>query len=327
MNRRMFLASGAVAGLALVVRGWSRRNRPMVERACYAMGTTITIQAHNDDPRKVHHAITRAFEEFHAIDRLMSVFNPRSEVSRLNAAAGRNMIPVDDRVLEVLEHAWNLHKESGGYFNVLVEPLMRRWGFREEGRTVRHPPSDRELESILQAVRIGNLMVDRKGGRAGLRSRQSRVDLGGIAVGYSVDRAVRVLREEGIENAFINHSGDAFALGSAPEADGWPVMIPDPLHPDEPLAQFFLKDEALSTSGNSRTFVELDGRPYGHVFDPFIGKPAGRFLSLTIAAPTSLEADAWSTGFFSAGRTEERFKFLAVSGTEDRRGGILSHGI
>lgn len=329
MNRRSFLRHGMIAAGAILLprKAGVGAERIPVERTCYAMGTTITIQAWGLDHQDLHRAITRAVESFYTMDRLMSVFDPRSDVSLLNAAAGKDEVKLHDDVLDVLSYAQNLTLNSGGYFNVLVEPLMRRWGFRNTGPAVKRPPSDKELYTLLEALHPKNLLVDRKNSRAALVSPLSSVDLGGIAVGFSVDRAMDLLRQEGVENAFINHSGDAAARGNSPDEEGWKVRIPDPVEPDRIMAEFVVRNESVSTSGNYRSFVPLDDRRFGHILDPLVGRPAEKLLSLTVVAPRSLDADALSTARFASGFLGGLQRFHAVSMGEDSRPVVSSHGI
>lgn len=329
MNRRSFLRHGLVVAAATFLPRQPdvRAALGPVRRMCYAMGTTITMQAWGLDDHDLHRAMTRASESFCRIDRLMSVFDSRSDVSLLNAAAGKREVRLHEEVLDVLEYAQGYALKSAGYFNILVEPLMRRWGFRNDGPSSKRPPSDKELYALLEAMHPRNLIVDRKNSKAALMSPLSKVDLGGIAVGFSVDRAMDLLKRAGIENAFINHSGDAAAMGKPPDDDEWKVRIPDPLTPDRVMAEFPLRNESVSTSGNYRSFVRLGDRRFGHILDPFVGRPAEKLLSLTIIAPSSLEADVLSTARFASGALDVLDRFWAVSIEDDGRTVVASRGI
>ncbi|MCK5573025.1 MAG: FAD:protein FMN transferase, partial [Bacteroidetes bacterium] len=115
-----------------------------------------------------------------------------------------------------------------------------------------------------------------------------------------------IIRESGIQSAFINHSGDAYAIGTPPDSDGWEVVIPHPLQPAEPLVRRRLSDRAISTSGNYEKFVLLDGVRWGHIVDPYSGWPGEKFLGMTVIAPAAITADAISTGLFCMNEREMR---------------------
>jgi thiamine biosynthesis lipoprotein len=262
------------------------------------MGTVVTISAYGESRARVHQAITKAFEEIHRIDTLMSVYKPESQLSLINRAAGRTPVDVDTAILDTISSAKHFHDETGGAFDITVEPLMELWGFRDEPPQLNHYPSDSEISKRLNAVGFQNIIVNEAEGRIGLSNPHSKIDLGGIAVGYSVDRAVAILKEEGIRAAFINHSGDAFALGAPDDAQGWSIAIPNPEHPSEMIAQFVIRDRAVSTSGNYEKYVTIDAKRLGHILDPQTGRPSDAMKSATLFAPTSTAADALSTGLF-----------------------------
>jgi thiamine biosynthesis lipoprotein len=118
-------------------------------------------------------------------------------------------------------------------------------------------------------------------------------DPGGIGKGYAADRAAAVLRQAGIGSALVSAGGSTlYALGHPPGQDGWKVAVRDPLAPATSLRVATLRDEAISTSGISDRFVEVDGRRYGHIFDPRSGAPASGVCQVSVVAPTAADSDA-----------------------------------
>lgn len=308
-DRRTFLGATtrSIAGFVLLsaippwIRGSVAHTTAYRERSFVTMGSVMTMSVYGPGRREVDEAVNRVVEEFARVERLLSVFDRTSFVSKLNLAAGRNPLPADPDVVELFHSAQAFSESTGGAFDVTVEPLMRRWGFRSETRELKRVPSDRELSDLLGAVGYGNIFLDRKNGLVGLRHPRAAVDLGGIAVGWTIDRAVGILHRYGIVAAFINHAGDAYALGVPEESEGWSVGIPHPDRPGEIIHRMTLRDRAVATSGNYRKFVESDGRRFGHILDPRSGRPGASFLSVTVAAKTALEADAYSTGLYCLG--------------------------
>jgi len=288
-----------------------------VTRSLFTMGTKVNITAYGESMRHCNHAINLAFGEFNAIDHLMSVFKQDSQLSQLNANAGREAVAVDSRIIEVLETTEQFSQTTDGAFDVTIEPLMQLWGFRNEQQT---KPNDRQIAEALEAVGYRNIVINKKENTVGLLNRKSRIDLGGIAVGYSVDRAVHILRSEGIEQALINHSGDIYALGTPPDADAWEIGIVDPQNTDSIITKVALRDQALSTSGSYNNYILYDGIRFGHLLDPKRGIPVDPVLSLTVIADLCITADALSTGCFIAGieqarhfiHDERNLKLLAV---------------
>jgi thiamine biosynthesis lipoprotein len=247
-----------------------------------------------------------AFREIRRLERLFSIFRADSEISRVNRAAGDTAVRVDAEVVQLLERAREYSTATGGKVDVTIDPLMRLWGFREEGHGRRCIPTDPEIDRAIDCVGFKNLILDTNANTVGLAKRGAALDLGGIAVGYAVDRAASIIRECGIQSAFINHSGDAYAIGTPPDSDGWEVVIPHPLQPSEPFVRRRLSDRAISTSGNYEKFVLLDGVRWGHIVDPLSGWPADKLLGMTVIAPDANTADAFSTGLFCMNQRETR---------------------
>lgn len=317
-SRRNFLkqtACFAFNGLILNnVPLLSAQTRPaLVERAFYTMGTIVKISAYGESVRNIHRAITKAQQEFQRLDSAMSVFISDSHVSLINKAAGKNEVPVDQSVIDILRSAKIFCEKTGGAFNICIEPMMRLWGFRNESKTITRLPSDRELYRTVETISINHLVINDGENTAGLSHEGSAIDLGGIAVGYAVDRAAMILKSEGIENFLINHSGDIMATGTPPDQNGWTISIPDPQNPSEIIKSFSIRNQAVSTSGNYESYVAFDDKRFGHILDPQTGYPSDRLLSFTAICSTAMEADAYSTGYFCNGNIPAEMAYIAVT--------------
>ncbi len=318
LSRRQFLAiAGGAATASLISPFFALANhgprRCEIRRAAFTMGSIVTVTAYCRDEALCDHAIDAAFHELKTIDKLMSVFDPGSEVSRANHAAGNEGMHVDPRVIEIIEFARTYSSITGGAFDITVEPLMELYGFRDE-ESEHGFPTDAEIARTLDAVGMQNVSIDPKTSQLGLTRPGTEIDLGGIAVGFALDRAADILRSNGVESALINHSGDIYAIGSPPDRDAWEVGITDPLDTGKIAATVDICDQALSTSGNYRNHVEVGGRTIGHILDPASGRSAGSILSATVVARAAVEADALSTGLFILGVEKGR----AVVATLDR---------
>ena len=260
------------------------------------MGSIATVCAYGESTAHVDDAISKVIVEFGRLDALLSVYNSASEISRLNSSAGQGPVRASQEVCDILELSKGFNVQTSGLFDITVEPLMRLWGFRGTPRQAL--PTDGEITNALGAVGMSHLSVDSENQKVLLDRHGSSVDLGGIAVGYTVDRAAGILRSAGIESAFINHAGDAYALGSPDEHDGWTVAVPHPLEPGNIVHTEELVDRAISTSADNERFVTIDDLQYGHVMDAHFGRPGTRVASLTVVAPLATQADAYSTAAY-----------------------------
>lgn len=300
MDRRRFLASvGAGAtGLVAVPRllGARAPERPSVyvERWSWAMGQPVSLKLFASSEAEGYEAAQAAFAELRRIEAKLSRFDPTSDLTALNERAGGRPILVDPELARVLRFAEGVREATGGAFDPAIEPVMRAWGFHAERRTA---PSAPELAEARAAVRAAKLRWD--GGRVALDGSGAALDLGGIGVGYGLDRAGAVLRARGIGAALLDVSGDLLAIGAPPGERGWEVGIADPsARAGAPARTVHLHDHALATSANTESVVRWNGKAFGHVMDPHTAAPAARVRQVTVVAPSGVLADAWSTASF-----------------------------
>ncbi|MDI6802779.1 MAG: FAD:protein FMN transferase [Bacteroidota bacterium] len=322
-NRRDFLKLSGIliAGkLILPSKIFSAIKQPSkVLRSTFTMGSIVTVEAHCDDKVLCNLAINEAFNEMKTIDKLMSVFDDSSQVSLINNFANSEAVKVDSRIIELIKYAQDISQRTDGNFDITVEPLMQLYGFRSDDE-INEIPSDKKLNEVLSAVGMENIVINENESSVFLNNSKTKIDFGGVAVGYAMDRAVSILKSYGIESAFINHSGDIFAIGSPPEEAAWKIGVIDPTKQNDIVTTINLKDEALATSGNYSNFVKIDSRRVGHILNPKKGMLDENFLNFSITAPKTIEADALTTGLFvfdiekanSFFKLNENLKYIAV---------------
>ncbi len=262
------------------------------------MGTLVSIQAYGDDLRRIHNAINKAFSELRRLDALLSVFQPSSEISVINAYAGVKTVTVSTETMDVMQHAVRYSDSTNAVFDCTVGSLMQLWGFRDSTTTPSHPPSDKEIKRVLDSVGYKNISIDPVARSVGLLKRNCAVDLGGIAVGYSVDRMAAILQNEGMTSALINHSGDIAAIGTPPDSDGWIIGIPSIRNNNEIIHTLEIKDQAISTSGSTEKFRIFNGLQYSHIVDTMSGVPSEFRQSVSVITQSSMTADVYSTALF-----------------------------
>jgi thiamine biosynthesis lipoprotein len=321
MRRREFLGTlGAGVGVALMPRSlWSpsvggyrpfaalgagrtavQPYRHFVERWSWAMGQPVHLQLFASSADQGYAAAAVALAELRRVEQRLTLFDDSSDLCELNRQSGRSGVRVGWDLRTVLAGSLRLGRLTAGAFNPAVEPLMRAWGFRELRAAA---PTAAELAEARDSVRAARIIVHSD--RVSLPSSDTRLDLGGIGVGYGLDRAMTALREAGIRSAFIDVSGDCIALGAPPGETGWLVEIAGPHPGSPPVGSTRLRDAALATSANTMSVVQYGRAIRGHVMNPETGWPADALIQVTVVARTGLEADALSTAMLVSGRPAE----------------------
>ncbi len=315
-SRRRFLVglgllAGAAAGTPLLQRLGSR-SRSRVDVTRTMLGTSVRILVQDEDDRLAQQAIDRAFAAIDRVDHQLSIHRADSQIARVNAAAGERAVAVDPEVLDVVERASAVSRRSGGAYDVTVLPLMRLFGFYQSLRT--SFPSDREIAAALDLMGVRQLVVDRAAGTLALSTRGAALDLGSAGKGWAVDRAVDVLRREGVTSALVDVGRNVYGLG-VPEtgAEGWSVGVVHPVT-GSPDRVFVLRDAAVATSGNQEQSHLLGGARVGHLFDCRVGRPADAHLSASVMARDATDSDIASTTAFlvGPGRLSELPEHLGV---------------
>jgi FAD:protein FMN transferase len=272
-----------------------------------AMGTTVQLTFWTDDDEGAARASSAVFAELRRIDQLMTTWLPESDVSRINAAAGGKPVKVDAETIEVIEKSLEVAKATGGAFDITVGAFRGLWKFDQDMDGTL--PSPQEIAARLPLVNYKYVIVDRKKRTVRLRKKGMAITLGGVAKGYAVDRAMKLLHEAGFVDFIIQAGGDMYVSGKK-GADEWIVGIRDPRGArDAVFAVAKVEDRTFSTSGDyERGFVK-DGVRYHHILDPDTGQPARRCRSVTVMARDAFIADAWDTAFFVLG-TEKAMKLV-----------------
>lgn len=300
------------AALTLLLCGCAEPAAPGGDAAALqwpVMGTYATLLVRDGD-RDVALRLARAAVA--EVNDQLSVFDPLSDVARINAAAGtEERVRLQPGARAVLEEALAVHRASHGAFNPLIGPLMEAWGFARGGRAAGAParPDAEQIARALDRMDPANLEVDETGA-VRLRDSGMRLDFGAIAKGYAVDVAFSRLQGAGYSNVLVNLGGNMRAVGTpGPTRDAWRVAVRDPRGglTGTPLGLLSLTDgQAVATSGGYEQGFEIDGRRYSHLMDPRTGQPVSGRLQVTVLAPTAMTADALSTACFVLGEEASR---------------------
>lgn len=270
----------------------------VIERTHECMGTLVVIKAWGEDDAATVRIFAEAFAEFDRIDALMTTWRDDSEVSQVNAGAGGKPVVVSPELFEIMVHAVEYSKLTGGAFDVTVGAFGGVWKFDEDKDGTL--PDAQLVAERKKLVDYRGITLDKKRRAIGLRKGQ-RITLGGLAKGYAVDRAVAILRERGLVDFVVQAGGDMFVSGRRGDR-GWRVGIRDPR---AGRTDFFavaeVQDATFSTSGDYERFVIKDGKRYHHILDPRTGFPASEIRSVTILAKDALTAEGLTKGVFILG--------------------------
>ncbi len=305
-----FSLSFVLAGAVLVGSACQQPDAParetpspaahLIERSHETMGTRLQVSAWADSDESVASAFDAVFREFDRIDALMSVWQPGSDVVRLNDAAGVHPVRVSAGTLEVIAAARQVSDWTNGKFDVTFAALSGLWRFDHQDKS-NQVPDRAAVAERLPLIDYQDLVVDTRAGTAFLKRKGMRANLGGVGKGYAVDRAADILRSRGLRDFMVQIGGDLY-VGGLRDGRPWRLGVRDPRGPEDRMfATLDLSDGTFSTSGDYERFFIKDGLRYHHIIDPDTGGPARLCRSVTIVASRAMLADAIDTGVFLLG--------------------------
>jgi thiamine biosynthesis lipoprotein len=259
------------------------------------MGTRIVVELWSEEPASGERAIDAVMAEMRHIDESMSTYKPTSELSRVNATAARAPVPISRELFDLLTTALEYSRITEGAFDITYASVGFMYDFRARKR-----PSDEQIAGALPAVNYRHVILDRQARSVRFTQAGVRIDLGGIAKGYAVDRGIAILKQRGIAHALVQAGGDSRIIGDR-FGKPWIVGIRHPDHKEQIIARLPLVDTALSTSGDYERYFDENGTRYHHIIDPHTGHSASKVRSATILADTATRSDGLSKTAFVLG--------------------------
>ncbi|MBA3964494.1 MAG: FAD:protein FMN transferase [Nitrospirales bacterium] len=286
----MFLLSLFVAGC--------QGTPHLVKRSQLLMGTVVFVTAVGKDESTTQQAAKAGLDEIRRLEELLSTWIPTSELSQVNAAAGREPIQVSQETFAVLTRSLEMAKLTQGGFNVAVGPAVKAWDASGEGQV----PSQEDLEALRPQMELSNMQLDEKTGSVWLMHPGMSIDVGGIGKGYAADLAARVMQASGATAGVVALSGDIKTFGRMPDHERFVFGIQHPRKEQgEVLGRIELEDEAVSTAGDYQRYFMKDGVRYHHILNPATLLPARECQSVTVIAKDGVLADGLDTGIFVMG--------------------------
>lgn len=293
------------------------------------MGSTYSVKYVRSEGVAPHGEIKAATEQILAeIDQQMSTYRADSLIEQFNRAAPGTCQAMPEGVLTLIAAGNRLHDESGGAFDLTLEPLLDLWGFGPKGQG-EAVPSQQKLDEVRQRVGQRHLRIE---GNLLCKDVDVEVDFNSIAAGYAVDRITARLAELGVSSYLVEATGELKAAGRKPDGAHWRIGLEAP-RDDQRVAQRILSLDGygISTSGDYRNYFEENGQRYSHTLDPLTGKPVSHKLAaVTVADPSTLRADGLSTLLMvlgpQAGKAFAERNAIAAFFVIREGDGFVSHG-
>lgn len=277
------------------------------------MGTTVTIEVLDTNETHAVESVDRAFNEIYHVDELMSSYKSDSQLSILNRQG--HLDDADPDFIYVLKRSKYYSGISDGAFDITIKPILDLWSSKYSPGGTYMPPTTDEINKTLQLVDYSGITIEEGiKGSISLRSNMS-VILGGIAKGYSVDRAIESLKFDDITNGFVNAGGDGRFIGLNDKSTPWNIGLQNPDKSEEAVTRMAISNMAVATSGNYERYFS-DAAKVSHISDPRTGYSAQELISVTVIANTAMDADALATAVFVLGEDEGIEMIEGLDGVE-----------
>lgn len=267
---------------------WYADSRPM-------LGTEVSVRLWHEDPDRGRALVEQVFKETKRIDQLMSTYIEDSEISAINRDAATQPVVAGDELFRIIQRSLDISRLTHGAFDITYESVGQHYDFRARQR-----PDEATVTENLGLIDYQLVNLNQAQNTIEFGAQGMRINLGGIAKGYVVERGVDLLRVAGVQHAVVTAGGDSRLLGDR-RGQPWMVGIRDPRVDGEVAMSIPLQNEAISTSGDYERYFDEDGVRYHHIISPSTGNPASGVHSATVIGPDAVITDALSTSVFVMG--------------------------
>lgn len=282
----------------------------------YVMSTYVTQQVYGRDGEE---AVKNVNNLLKSLDRKLSLFQPGSDIDKINQNAGLSPVKVDSYTFDLISTAKRYGEASQGLFDITVAPLTLLWGIDTDQARV---PSQAEIDAVLPLVEDEKLILDESEQTVFLQETGMKIDLGGIAKGYMAAAIREEYQKLEVTAALVSIGGNICAYGKKPDGEEFTLGIRDPASKSSAAIMGKLKitDRVLATSGAYERYLEENGTIYHHILNPETGYPAeSDLLSVTVISEDGGLADFLSTALYMAGsasiekyRNDSRFSVIII---------------
>lgn len=296
-----------------------------VSQDVFAMDTYMTVTAFGSHAEE---AVAQAVAEINRLDALLSTGSADSEVSKINQGLEKNL---SEDTTYLLSRSLELYDSTDHVFNIAVYPLMEAWGFTSGNYRV---PDQSTLDDLLTYTDVSKINFNQKDASVDFDMEGMKIDLGGIAKGYTSTKIMDIYKNCGVTSGLVNLGGNVQVLGTKTDGSAWRIGIQDPQNSESYLGALSVADKAVITSGGYERYFEQDGKTYHHIIDPTTGYPAKNgLISVTIVSADGTLADGLSASLFIMGKDKAIAYWQAHSDEfdmilmDDVRGIYVSEGI
>jgi FAD:protein FMN transferase len=262
-------------------------------RTTMGLGTFLTITVVGDNLENNNARLDTAFGRVAELEAILSAQDKGSALSKLNAASRIEQAPPE--LVRAVQLGKEWQAKTMGVFDISASPLIGLWrSCAKDGRL----PTKAELAAALALMGVDKISVDAESGAIAYPFPGMRLHLGGLGKGFCADEVAALLKEQGVASALVAMSGDIRALGAKADSSHWIVGVQDPRYPADSgklVAKVHLMNMSVSTSGNYRRFVEINGKRYSHIVDPRTGRTADAVPSVTVIGPDTVTTDILGT--------------------------------
>ena len=296
MKKSYFRLSGVLLFLLCIAMLTACQNsdeNKKVSKDIFAMDTYMTVTAYG---KNAENGVNKAVDEINRLETVLSAEKQESDRYKLNET-GSGTLSTDTK--NIVSKALEINKTTNGAFDISIYPLMVKWGFTTQKYNV---PSKNEISKLLKDVDSSKIIFDEKSGNIKLKENM-KIDLGGIAKGYTSNRVMQIFKECGVKSGLVSLGGNVQALGTKTDGTAWQIAIENPDKSSDYIGVVSVKDKAVITSGGYERYFEKNGKTYHHILDPETGYPAESGVkSVTIVSDDGTLADALSTSLFVMGK-------------------------
>lgn len=279
----------AICGFSMPLHAeWLGEARPM-------MGTEVSVHLWAEDKAEGERLLGAVFAEVERINALMSTYLDDSRISEVNREAATRPVIAGDELFRLVQRSLDISVLTRGAFDITYDSVGQHYDYRKRQR----PDAD-TVKKERALINYAFVRLDPQAGTIAFQTAGVRINLGGIAKGYVVERGIDILRMAGVRHAIVTAGGDSRLLGDR-RGQPWMVGIRDPREDGQVAISLPLVDEAISTSGDYERYFEEDGVRYHHILTPSTGRPAGGVHSATVIGPDAVITDALSTSVFVLG--------------------------
>ena len=283
----------------------SRVNYP-VEETRILMDTVVKISVYksNGTYAEIKSKIDSTFTLMKQLENQVSSHIQSSDVCKANDKAGIQKTDIHRETSFIIKKSIEISKNTNGFFDITIGAVKNIWPF---GKADPVPPSDSAVKRLLNLVNYN--LVEVSDSSIFIKKRGMIIDLGGVAKGFIIDRAVKNLKDQGVCAGIVDAGGDLKIFGINPKNKKWKIGVVDPRKKGGIAGIIFTESGAIATSGDYERYFMYRGKRYHHILNPFNGFPANGCISVTILANNALEADAYATAVFAMGH-KKGFEFI-----------------